>query len=159
MDFKQLLKGLVAAALAILIASNTTSGIYTENSEAFAVAVLLLGIFNIFLKPLLMLFSLPFIVLTFGLGIWVINALLFLLVASIVSGFHVESFLSALWGAFIFSVINLIATIYLGDLKSRQFRVRVNRSGHVSGVDRGFHRSAIPRQPKTSLKDDDVIDV
>lgn len=159
MDFKQILKSLVTAALAILIASNTASGIYYESIEAFIVAALLLGGFNIFLKPLLLLFSLPFIVLTFGLGIWIINALLFLLVATIVNGFHVESFFSGLWGAFVLSVINFITTVYFGDPKNRKFTVRMYQSGQVSGGDDDFQDNTVSRQPKASIKDDDVIDI
>ena len=157
MNFKQVVKGLIAAALAILVASNTASGIHFDSPEVFAVAVLLLGIFNIFLKPLLMLFSLPFILLTFGLGIWIINALLFLLVAAMVNGFYVESFLSALWGALILSIINLISTIYFGDFKKSRVTVKFNRGVRF---DNSTNRDSVSRQRRSFIKkDDDVIDV
>ena len=157
MDFKQVVKGLIAAALAILVASNTASGIHFNSPEAFAVAVLLLGIFNIFLKPLLMLFSLPFILLTFGLGIWIINALLLLLVAVMVNGFYVESFLSALWGALILSIMNLINTIYFGDSKKSRVTVKFNRGVRF---DNSTNRDSVSRQRRSFIKkDDDVIDV
>lgn len=159
MDFKNILKGLIAAALAVFIGSNTTSGIYYENIGTLTVATILLGIFNIFLKPLLMLFSLPFIVLTFGLGIWIINALLFLLVASIVNGFYVESFVSALWGAFLLSVINLIATISLGGSKDRKFTVKFNRSVCFNNTNARSDGDRVSRQPKDAIKEDDVIDI
>ena len=86
MDFKQLLKSWVIIAFGVLIASNTGSGIHYENREALIIAVILLSALNVFLKPVLMLFSLPFIILTFGIGIWIINALLFLFVGMLVSG-------------------------------------------------------------------------
>ena len=159
MDFKQILKGLIAAALAVFIASNTADGIYYNSPEALIVAMLLLGIFNIFLKPLLMLFSLPFIVLTLGLGILVINACLFLLAAAIVDGFYVESFWSALWGAFVLGIINLIASIYLSDPKNRKFKVTINRGIRFQSVDKSAQRDNISSQSKASLKDDDVIDI
>ena len=60
------------------------------------------------LKPLLVLFTLPFILLTMGLGIIVINALLFLFVGKLVDGFHVAGFWSAVGGALIVSVTNLV---------------------------------------------------
>ena len=132
MDFKQILKSLIAVFLAVLIASKTASGVYYDSIEAFIVAIILLSIFNIFLKPLLMLFSLPFIVLTFGLGILIINALLFLLVAGMVDGFYVESFVSALWGAFVLGVLNLIATIYFGGSKNKKFTIYLNH--HWSSI-------------------------
>lgn len=160
MNFKQVLRGLIAAALALLIASNTASGIYHDSAEALIVAMLLLGIFNIFLKPVLMLFSLPFILLTLGLGIWIINAVLFLLVAVMVNGFYVESFLSALWGAFVLGIINLIATIYFGDPKDKpRFTVKINPSVQFSNSNVHANRENISRQPKKPLKDDDVIDI
>lgn len=159
MDFKQTTKGLIAVAFAILIASNTASGIHADSAEAFAVAVLLLGIFNIFLKPLLLLFSLPFIVFTFGLGIWIINAALFLLVGAMVGGFHVESFASALWGAFVLSVINLIAAIYFGDPQNRQFEFKVSRLGRGTNPARVGRKSNVSHGSKASIKEDDVIDI
>ena len=80
-------KSWVIVAFGVLIASNTASGIHYDSREALIIVVILLSACNVFLKPLLMLFSLPFIILTFGIGIWVINALLFLFVAALVSGF------------------------------------------------------------------------
>jgi putative membrane protein len=72
------------------------------------VVVLLLSFFNLFLKPLLVLFTLPFILLTMGLGLIVINALLFLFVGWLVEGFYVASFWSALGGACVVSVTNFV---------------------------------------------------
>ena len=145
--------------LAILIASNTASGIYYETLETFIVAVLVLGIFSVFLKPLLMLFSLPFIILTFGLGIWLINALMFLFVAVIVKGFHVESFMSALWGAFILGILNLIATISFGDGKKNRVTVSFNGPSKLKKSTIDLNRGTVSRRQTTSLKDDDVIDI
>lgn len=161
MNYKQILRSLITAILAVLIAANTASGIHYDTFEALLVAILLLGIFNIFLKPLLMLFSLPFILLTFGLGIWIINALLLLLVAAIVNGFYVESFLSALWGAFILSIMNLISTIYFGDFKKSRVTVRFNRGIRFTDPDTSPGKDNISRQPRSFIKkdDDDVIDV
>jgi len=60
------------------------------------------------LKPLLLLFTLPFIVLSLGIGIWIINAILFYFVGRLVDGFHVATFGAALMGALIVSVTNLL---------------------------------------------------
>jgi putative membrane protein len=72
----------------------------------------LLSFFNAILKPLMVLFTLPFILLTLGLGMVVINALLFLLVARLVDGFYVASFWSAVGGAIVVSVTNLILNVF-----------------------------------------------
>jgi putative membrane protein len=160
MDYKQIIKGLIASVLAVLIASNTASGIHYESAEALIVAVLLLGIFNIFLKPLLMLFSLPFIVLTFGLGLWIINAVLFLLAGYMVEGFYVESFASALWGAFILSIINLIGSIFFVNPSKSRVNVRFNRGMRVSNSNDSKNSDKNLRQPKSFTdKEDDVIDI
>jgi putative membrane protein len=72
----------------------------------------LLSLFNVILKPLMVLFTLPFILLTLGLGMVVINALLFLLVGRLVDGFQVDSFWSAVGGAVVVSVTNLVLSAF-----------------------------------------------
>ena len=67
---------------------------------------LVLGIINALIRPVLLLLSLPFIFVTLGLFILVINALLIQLAGRIVSGFHVGSFWSSFFGAIIISVVN-----------------------------------------------------
>jgi putative membrane protein len=101
-------------ALGVTIATKIVPGIYYETLGTLIVVVLLLSLFNAVLKPLLVLFSLPFIVLTLGLGVILINALLFLLVGKLVDGFDVDSFWSALGGALIVSLTNLIVSILIG---------------------------------------------
>jgi putative membrane protein len=161
MDFKQMLKSWAVIALGVLIASHTASGIHYETREALIIAVIVLSVCNVFIKPLLMLFSLPFIILTFGIGIWVINALLFLLVGSIVSGFHVDGFVSALWGAFVVSIIGGFAALFFSSSKQGS-RINVNiRRGNASyNADSQFSRSNTSHRPKPMIKDDDdVIDI
>jgi putative membrane protein len=152
MEYKRLLKSWVLIALGVLLASSTASGISYEDGQSLFFAVLLLSVFNLLLKPLLLLFSLPFIVLTLGLGIWLINALLFLWVGNLVPGFFVGSFGSALWGAFVVSLISGLANLLFG---ANRAKVKFNFS--VSG-----HRPTASRTNKKQkpLKDDDdVIDI
>ena len=148
MDLKQLLKSWLLIALGVLIASNIFAGIRYADTGALFVAVLLLSLCNVFLKPLLMLFALPFIILTFGLGIWLINALLFLLVAGLVEGFAVDSFGYALAGALVVSLTGAAANVLFGTSK-----VCVQSVG-------GRAPGSSPRaQSQKPLKDDDVIDI
>lgn len=95
-------------ALGVALGAQVIPGISYDNGRSLLVAVLLLSLFNAVLKPLLLLFTLPFIVLSLGIGIWLINAVLFLLTARLVDGFHVAGFGSALLGALIVSLTNLI---------------------------------------------------
>ncbi len=151
MDFKQIFKSWLLIALGVFIASNVFGGIRYTDTSALVVAVLLLSLCNVFLKPLLMLFALPFIILTFGFGIWLINALLFLLVGNLVDGFAVDSFGYALAGALVVSLTGAAANVLFG--KSR-VQVRSNRSssGPASGP-------SLRPQRQESLNDDDVIDI
>ncbi|MGO4381742.1 phage holin family protein [Pseudoduganella sp. RAF19] len=83
---------------------------------AALVAALLLGLVNTLIRPLLLLLTLPVTVLTLGLFIFVINGLMFWLVAQLVSGFHVDSFGSAILGALLYSVISwALSTLLLKD--------------------------------------------
>jgi putative membrane protein len=100
-------------ALGVALAAKIVPGIsYTDGFTLFWVVVLL-SFFNAILKPLLVLFTLPFIVLTMGVGMLVINALLFLWVGRLVEGFRVAGFWSALLGALIVSVTNIAVNALL----------------------------------------------
>jgi putative membrane protein len=160
MDFKQLLKNWLFVAAGVLLASNTASGIHYDSAEALVVAVLLLSACNVFLKPVLMLFSLPFIILTFGVGIWVINALLFLFVGGLVSGFHIDSFGSALWGALVVSVTSALASLFFGAPGARRVNIKVDRHSARSSGRPDSPRTEGDRKRKSIVEDDDdVIDI
>ncbi len=111
--FLQLLLRWLILALGVTLATKIIPGISCADGTTLLVVVLLLSFFNAILKPLLVLFTLPFIVLTMGLGVVVINALLFLLVGRLVDGFHVSSFWAALGGALVVSITNLILTLLM----------------------------------------------
>ncbi|MEI6862015.1 MAG: phage holin family protein [Verrucomicrobiota bacterium] len=97
-------------ALGVMLATNLVNGIRCDDGATLVKVVLLLSLFNAVLRPLLLLFTLPFILLTMGLGVLVINAMLFLWVGSgMVAGFHVAGFWPALWGALIVSLTNMVA--------------------------------------------------
>ncbi|MBL4576118.1 MAG: phage holin family protein [Opitutaceae bacterium] len=105
--FFQLLMRWAVSALGVLLAATIIPGIsYTDGLSLFIVVVLL-SFFNAFLKPVLVLFTLPFVILTMGFGILFINALLFLLSAHFVEGFVVAGFGSAFFGALIVSLTSL----------------------------------------------------
>ena len=100
-----------------------------------------------------MIFALPFIILTFGLGIWMINALLFLLVGNLVLGFTVDSFGDALAGAFVVSLTGVIANVLFGKNKVQLHTARSTRS---VGPDANTPERPNAQRP---IKDDDVIDI
>ncbi len=92
--------------IAVVVAAHLHMGISYQGWGALLGASLLLGIINAFIRPLLLLLSIPFIVVTLGLFIFVVNALLFWLVGSIVPGFQVDGFWSAFFGAIIISIVS-----------------------------------------------------
>jgi putative membrane protein len=115
-------------ALGVVLATKLLGGIHCDDRVTLVLVVLLLSLFNAVLKPLLVIFTLPFILFTMGLGILVINAILFMLVAYLLEGFTVASFWWALGGATIVSVTNLVVTLLLtGGVKGR-ITVQTSRS-------------------------------
>lgn len=108
--FLQLLLRWLVLAIGVMLSTKIIPGISYDDGTTLLVVVLLLSFFNVILKPLLVLFTLPFIVLTMGLGMIVINALLFMLVGRLVEGFAVSGFWAAMGGALIVGVTNLVFT-------------------------------------------------
>ena len=95
-------------ALSVFVAAHLRMGISCDTWTALLVAALVLSLVNAFVKPVLMLISLPLILLSFGIFILIINALLFYAVGSLVEGFHVHSFWSALGGSIVVSLVSLM---------------------------------------------------
>ena len=95
-------------ALGVTLSTKIVPGISYDTGTTLAVVVVVLSFFNAVLKPLMLLFTLPFIVLTLGIGIWIINAILFYFVGRLVDGFHVATFGAALLGALIVSLTNMV---------------------------------------------------
>jgi putative membrane protein len=100
-------------ALGVTLAEKLVDGVDCKDGATLFVVVVLLSFFNAVLRPVLVLFTLPFIVLTMGLGLVVINALLFLLVGKLVPGFEVAGFGSAFWAAVIVGLTNFFMTLVM----------------------------------------------
>jgi putative membrane protein len=130
-------------ALGIMVAAFLIPGIDYQDNRSLVIVVVLLGLFNAFLKPILVFFTLPFVVLTLGVGVLVINALLFLLAAHLVDGFEVSGFFAAFFGALIVSVFNLVLGRMVGD----------------PAMPRRTPPGGPPRRGGGRNRDDDVIDV
>lgn len=127
-------------ALGVLVSANVVPGIHYDNVSSLVVVVILLSILNAFLKPVLLLFTLPFIVLTMGIGVLFINAFLFLIAGALVEGFHVAGFGSAFLGGLIISLV----TILINSLFKKP---------------PGGGNGKRPDRPSGRTRDDDVIDI
>src|ERR1017187_1443482 len=99
--FAHLLVRWLVLALGVVIATHLVPGIHCSGVGALITVVVLLSFFNAILRPVLVLFTLPFIIVTMGLGIIVINAILFLFVARLVDGFAVAGFWPAVGGSLV----------------------------------------------------------
>jgi len=98
--------------IAVMVASSVIRGIRYDTVAALIGASLLLGILNAFVRPFLLLLSVPLILVTLGVFILILNALLLLVVPSIVVGFHVDGFWNAFWGAIIISIVSWILSAF-----------------------------------------------
>jgi putative membrane protein len=132
--------------LAVFLAASIVPGIHYTHWKDLLVAGLVLGILNTLLKPILTLLSLPFIILTLGLFLVVVNALTLSLTGWLVPGFDVQGFWPAILGSLIISLVNL----FLGENKKKSSR----------STSHEVRKSANPGPSSFSAKkDQDVIDI
>lgn len=113
---KLLLRLLVTAALVLLIA-NFLTGVHVASFTTAIIVAVVLGLLNLFIKPILVILTLPVTVITLGLFLLVINAVIILLCTNIVGGFAVDSFWTALWFSVILSILQSITYKIVGDDK------------------------------------------
>ncbi|HSD43406.1 MAG TPA: phage holin family protein [Burkholderiales bacterium] len=92
-------------ALALLALPYVVSGIELKSFYIALIVAVVLGLLNAVVRPVLILLTLPVTLLTLGLFILVINALLFWFVGTFVEGFHVSGFWAAFFGAILYSLI------------------------------------------------------
>jgi putative membrane protein len=97
-------------AAALLLVAYLYPGVTMEGFGPAMIAALVLGLVNAFIRPLLVLLTLPVTVLTLGLFLFVINAFLFWFAAEIVQGFKVTGFVAALIGSVLYSLITLVTS-------------------------------------------------
>jgi putative membrane protein len=100
--------------LGLWIADQLLDGVTIRGSGTFLLAALLLGFVNALIRPIAVILTLPLTILSLGLFVFVINALLFSLVAAMLGNFFVAGFGSALLGSIIVSLTSLVASWYIG---------------------------------------------
>jgi len=111
-------------ALSLWIASLLFRGLKFDSTGALIGSALLLGLANAVVKPLLIMLTLPLTLLTFGLFLLVINALMILLVAALVRGFRVSGFWTALFASIFISVLSLvIGGFFVGGTPDTQIQM------------------------------------
>jgi putative membrane protein len=116
---KEFLQRWLITTVAVLVAAHIIPGISYDRVTDLVVASLLLGVLNAIARPILMVLSLPLVILTLGLFLLVINALLLSFVGWLVKGFHVGGFWSAFFGALVISVVGVVLNTLTGTGNSQ----------------------------------------
>ena len=116
---KTLIRWLLLAA-ALLLVAHVYPGVEIKSFGSAMIAALVLGLFNAVLRPLLVVLTLPVTVVTLGLFLFVINALMFWAAASVLDGFQVPGFLAALVGSLIYSAMGVVIDSALERLFPKQ---------------------------------------
>jgi len=107
MDF---IINLLITAAVVMFTAWILPGIQIKNYWSAIVVAIILALLNIFVKPVMVFLTIPFTIITFGLFLLVINALIILLAGAIVSGFKVMGF----WWALAFSIVISLISYILG---------------------------------------------
>jgi putative membrane protein len=142
---KSFLKRSLITGVAVILAANIVPGI-SYRPQGLILAILLLGVLNAFVRPIMVILALPLLIFTLGLFILVINSLLLYWVGHLLKpDFYVDSFGSAFWGSLIISVVSLVLN-------------SLTRSGDARIQ---FHQGKPPPPPPRPPDDDNgpVIDV
>ena len=102
---------LLVSSVLLLFIGRVVNGIYFRSLGAALLAALVLGIVNAIIRPLLVILTFPITLVTLGLFLLVINALMLKLTAALVPNFQINGFLPALIGALLLSVLNLLLSL------------------------------------------------
>ena len=106
-------------AAALLLVAHLYPGVSVASFGAALIAAFVLGLINTLVRPLLVLLTLPVTLLTLGLFLFVINALMFWAAASVLDGFNVAGFSAALIGSLIYSVCGMVIDVATERLFNR----------------------------------------
>ncbi len=108
----KILTKLVTTTLAVLVTAYLLPGVTMDNAWVGLVVAIVISLLNVFLKPVLIVLTLPITVFTLGLFLLVINAIIIMLTSRLVDGFHVDGF----WWALLFSLILSVVSAALNSL-------------------------------------------
>jgi putative membrane protein len=103
----ELLARLIINAALLLVVSRLVPGLSVEGWGSAFIGAMVLGLVNFFVKPVMVILTFPLTILTLGLFLLVVNALMLWLVSGLVSGIHLRGFGSAILASLLFSLLNL----------------------------------------------------
>jgi putative membrane protein len=115
---KILVRWLLLAA-ALLLVAYLYPGVTIKSFGSAMIAAFVLGLFNALLRPILVLLTLPVTLITLGLFLFVINALMFYFAANVLDGFHVSGFMAALIGSLLYSACGMVIDVAMERIFAR----------------------------------------
>jgi putative membrane protein len=101
--------------VAIMVASYLIQGIEVNGFSSAFFAAAILGVLNVFFRPILLILTLPINILTLGFFTFIINAVLLKMASGVISGFVVHGFWSAVFGGLIISVVSWLLNSFIND--------------------------------------------
>lgn len=107
-------------AAALLLVAHLYSGVTVQSFGSAMIAAFVIGLLNTLLRPILVLLTLPVTLLTLGLFLFVINALMFYFAASMLDGLHVNGFAAALIGSLIYTLCSMVIDVAMERLFARR---------------------------------------
>ena len=148
----------LSACLGLYITDAVFEGVWLDGWVSLLVSGFILAFVNMFLKPILMVLTLPLMVFTLGLALPLLNGLLLMIVDELVLGFHLAGYGVAVVAALLISLISFLITLTIGRIKVQALSGR--RPNRPDRTDRGDRndRTARPGYASPSRRDD-VIDV
>lgn len=115
----QILVALLLNALALIITANIVPGFRVADFTTAVLAAIVLGVINTFIKPVLVVLTLPLNVLTLGLFSFVVNAVVLWLAAAVVSGLTIEGWMPAILAAVVLSLVSTVLSMLMKDIKGK----------------------------------------
>lgn len=110
---------ILVTALAAIIASNLIPGVSIKSGITAIVLALVLALLNTFVKPLLVILTIPITILTLGLFLLIINTLIIKWASDLVTGFTVRTWWSAFWFGITLSIVSYLIEVLIGDRRKK----------------------------------------
>ena len=111
---------IILATIAVVLTAKILPGIHVEDTWTAMLVALLLAILNVTIKPILIIFTIPFTILTFGIFLLFINGFVILMADSLISGFNVENIGWAILFSLVLSLVNSILEQLISSSESHQ---------------------------------------
>jgi len=100
--------------IALELVAHSIAGVHLDKWQSVVMASLVLGLLNAFLKPVIVLLTLPFNIISLGFITLLINGFMFYLASKMVKGFIIIDFWNAFWGALLFSIFSFLISLFFG---------------------------------------------